>query len=176
MTILHEGEPYKALNVEHVTPGKGRGMVQTRLRNLKTDTTKEHRFRSDDKIERVRLEQYEMEFLYSTDSEYYFMNTENYEQIALSKKDVKEEVHYLIPNVRVVMDFYEGNPVGIEPPQLVELKVIDTPPHLKGATATSSMKAATLETGMVVNVPSFVEAGDIIRVDTREGKYMERAR
>lgn len=174
MTILHEGEPYRILSVEHVTPGKGRGMVQTKLRDLRTSATREYRFRSEDKIDMVRLEQHEMEFLYNSESEYYFMNTENYEQISLPEEDIKEEAIYMIPNVKIVMEFYEGKPVGVEPPLVVELKVVDTPPHIKGATATNSLKAATLETGLIVNVPSFVEIGDVVRIDTREGKYLER--
>lgn len=176
MTIIHEGGPYKVLSVNHVTPGKGRGMVQTKLRGLDSGVKKEHRFRSEDRVERAHLEQREMEFIYNEGPEYYFMDTENYEQISLTSDDLGDSISYLSPNVRFMIEFFEGKPVGVEPPQLVELKVVDTPPHLKGATATTSQKSATMENGMVVSVPSFIETGDVIKIDTREGKYLERVR
>jgi elongation factor P len=176
MTIIHEGGPYKVLSVNHVTPGKGRGMVQTKLKSLHTGVKKEYRFRSEDRVEKAHLQQREMEFLYNEGSEYYFMDTENYEQISLTSDDLGESVSYLSPNVRFMIEFFEGKPVGVEPPQLVELKVVDTPPHIKGATAATSQKYATMENGMVVSVPSFIETGDVIRIDTREGKYLERVR
>jgi len=176
MTIIHEGGPYKVLSVNHVTPGKGRGMVQSKLRSLETGVKKEYRFRSEDRVERAYLEQREMEFLYDEGSRYYFMDTENYEQISLTSDDLEDSISYLSPNVRFMIEFFEGKPVGVEPPQLVELKVVETPPHLKGATATTSQKSATLENGMVVSVPSFIEVGDVIKIDTREGKYLERVK
>lgn len=176
MTIIYNGEPCKVTMVQHVTPGKGRGMVQSKLKNLNTGTAFENRFRSDEKIERAFLEQREMEYLYNSEDDYYFMNTETYEQISLSRDDLEGFVCYLIPNVRFKVDFFEGKPVGIEPPKVVEMKVVDTAPELKGATATSSQKPATLETGLVVNVPSFIENGQVIRVDTADGTYIERAK
>ena len=176
MTILFKGEPCKVTMVQHVTPGKGRGMVQSKLRNLKTGTGFENRFRSDEKIERAFLDQQEMEYLYDSGDEYYFMNTESYEQISLSKDDLEGMTCYLMPNVRFKVDMYEGNPVGVEPPKVVEMRVVETAPELKGATATSSLKPATLETGLVVNVPAFIENGQLIRVDTESGAYIERAK
>jgi elongation factor P len=176
MTIIHEGGPYKVLSVNHVTPGKGRGMVHSKLRGLETGAKKEYRFRSEDRVERAYLEQREMEFLYDEGSEYYFMDTENYEQISLTTDDLGDSISYLSPNVKFMIEFFEGKPVGVEPPQLVELKVVETPPHLKGATATTSQKSATMENDMVVSVPSFIEVGDVIKIDTREGKYLERVK
>lgn len=176
MTILYNGEPYRVVSVQHITPGNWRGMVQTKLKSLKTGTTVENRFRSEDKIEKAHMEQHEMEYLYSSGEDYYFMNTENYEQTTLSSEELGDNVYYLTPNIRFMVDFYEGMPVGIEPPQVVELTVTETAPNLKGATATNSLKPATLETGIVVNVPAFIGIGEKIRVDTSENKYLERAR
>ncbi len=176
MTILYNNEPHTVLSVKHLTPGNKRGLVQTKLRNLRTGLGTENRFRSDDRIERAYLEQHEMEYLYSSGREYYFMNTENYEQIALDEELLGENVKYLIPNVKFMVQFYEGRPVGVEPPKVVEMKVIDTPPNIKGATAASSQKPATLETGLVINVPPFIEKGEVIRVDTEENRYVERAK
>ncbi len=174
MTILRDGEPYKVLTMEHVTPGKGRGMVHAKLKNLKTGATMENRFRSDEKVERAYLEQREMEYLYNTDGEYWFMDTESYEQISLSEDDLGENTFFLQPNTKFKIDLYEGTPVGLEPPPAIALKVVETAPNIKGATATSSLKPATLEGGLTVNVPSFIEAGEVIRVDTSEKKYLER--
>ncbi len=176
MTIIHNGSPCKVIDVTHVTPGKGRGMVQSKLKDLVSGAFIEYRFRSDEKVERAILEQHEMEYLYNTDNEYHFMNTETYEQIALSKEQLGDYIYYLKPNVRFQVEFFDGRPVGIQPPLVVELEIKETQPHLKGATAASSMKPATLETGLVVSVPSYLEAGDVIRIDTRDGKFIERAR
>jgi elongation factor P len=175
MTVLYKGKPFKVMVVQHLTPGKGRGMVHTKLKNLKTGTTLENRFRSDEKLERAYLEQHELEYLYNNDGEYYFMNTETYEQISLTNDEIGDYLYYLIPNVKFKVDFFEGRPVGIEPPKVVNLKVTETAPYLKGATASSSTKPATLETGLVVNVPSFIDVGEVVRIDTTEGKYVERA-
>ncbi|MBI3398155.1 MAG: elongation factor P [Deltaproteobacteria bacterium] len=176
MTILYNGEPHRVTNVQHITPGNWRGMVQTKLKNLKTGSTAENRFRSEDKLEKAHLEQHEMEYLYNSGTDYYFMNTENYEQVLLSSEELGGNVYYLISNVRFMVDFYEGRAVGIEPPQVVELKVVDTAPNLKGATVTNTLKPATLETGLIVNVPAFIDVGEKIRIDTTEGKYIERAK
>jgi elongation factor P len=175
MTVIYKGEPCKVIFVQHLTPGKGRGMVHAKFKNLKTGATLENRFRSDEKLERAYLEQHEMEYLYNSKSEYFFMNTETYEQISLTNDTISDYIYYLIPNVKFKIDFFEGRPVGIEPPKVVNLKVTETAPYLKGATASSSTKPAKLETGLVVNVPSFVEVGEVVRVDTTEGKYVERA-
>ena len=176
MTILYNGEPYRVVSVQHITPGNWRGMVQTKMKNLKTGAAAENRFRSEDKLEKAHLEQHEMEYLYNSTTDYFFMNTENYEQVSLSAEELGDNVYYLIPNIKFIVDFYEGKPVGIEPPQVVELKVVETAPNLKGATVTNTLKPATLETGLIVNVPAFIGIGEKIRVDTTEGKYLERAK
>ncbi len=176
MTILYNNEPYRVVTVQHITPGNWRGMVQTKLKNLKTGSSIENRFRSEDKVEKASLEQHEMEYLYDNGSEYFFMNSETYEQTSLTKEVLGDNVYYLVPNIKFMIEYYNGMPVGVEPPKVVELKVMDTAPNMRGATVTASQKPATLETGLVVNVPAFIEKGEVIRVDTGEGKYLERAK
>ena len=176
MTILFNGEPYRVVSVQHITPGNWRGMVQTKLKHLKTGSSVENRFRSEDKIEKASLEQHEMEYLYDDGSDYHFMNSATYEQVALSKEVLGDNVYYLIPNVKFMIEYYNEAPVGVEPPKVVELKVVDTAPFMRGATVAASAKPATLETGLVVNVPGFIVSGEVIRVDTAEGKYLERAK
>lgn len=176
MTVLFNGEPHRVIFVQHITPGNWRGMVQTKLRNLVTGSTIENRFRSEDKVEKAMLESHEMEYLYTSGEEHHFMNTESYEQTSLGRETLGDNVYYLVPNVKFTVEFYEGKPVGVEVPKVVELKVVDTQPNLRGATAASSQKPAILETGLVVNVPPFIETGEVVRIDTEEKKYLERAR
>ena len=176
MTILYNKEPYRVVTVQHITPGNWRGMVQTKLKHLKTGSSVENRFRSDDKLEKAHLEQHEMEYLYNDGADYHFMNSVTYEQVALSAEVLGDNVYYLIPNVKFMIEYYNGAPVGVDPPKVVELKIVETAPFMRGATAASSAKPATLETGLVVNVPAFIEAGEVVRVDTAEGKYLERAK
>jgi len=176
MAILHEGNLCRVLSVHHLTPGNWRGMVQAKLRNIKSGNSFEHRFRSEDRVEKADLEEHEMEFLYGSGGEYHFMNTESYEQVAIQGDDLGNAVHYLTPNIKVMVEFYEHRPVGVELPVTVDLKVTDTPPGMKGATASNSGKPATLETGLQVTVPQFIEVGEVVRVDTAEGKYLERAK
>lgn len=175
MVIQHNDDLWRVMNVVHVTPGNWRGMVQTKLRNLRTGTQTEHRFRSEDRPERVTLEQHEMEYLYESDGEYHFMNTENFEQVALDADALGDAVHYLIPNARIIIEFHEQNPMGVELPKTVDLKVTDTAPGLKTATVTNALKPATTETGLVVQVPNFINVGDVIRIDTSTGEYLQRA-
>ena len=174
MIIVLDGELYQVLEFQHVTPGKGRGMMQTRLRNLRTGNALDYRFRSDEKVERATLDQQEMEYLYSDQGHYYFMNSQTYEQMALTEEVLGEALRYLIPNTQIVVNFYQGRPVGVELPGTVDLKVVETEPGLKGATASRTTKPATLETGLVVQVPIFIEENDIIRIDTSDGTYLER--
>ena len=176
MAILHEGNLCRVLSVHHLTPGNWRGMVQAKLRNLKSGNSFEHRFRSEDRVEKADLEEHEMEFLYAAGEEFHFMNTETYEQVAIQKEDLGTAVYYLTPNTKVMVDFYEHRPVGVELPITVDLKVVETPPGMRGATASNSGKPATLETGLQVTVPQFIEIGETVRIDTAEGKYLERAK
>jgi elongation factor P len=176
MVIKKDGELFSVFSAQHKTPGNLRGFVQAKLRNLRNGSMGEFRFRSVDMVEKVSLDEQEMEYLYKDTSDYYFMNTETYEQIHLNQEILGESVLYLIPNIKIKVEFYEGNPIGIDLPPTVEMEVIETEPGLKSATASNVNKPAKMETGLVVQVPPFVEAGEKIRIDTNEGKYMERVR
>jgi len=174
MIVKHQNDLFRVMNVVHVTPGNWRGMVQTKLRNLRSGTQLENRFRSEDKVDRVTFEQHEMEFLYSSGDDYHFMNTQSYEQIMLDSEALGDAVNYLTPNLRVQVEFYEGAPMGVSLPRTVDLRVEQTDPGMKSATVTNVLKPATVETGAVVQVPNFVATGDVIRVDTESGDYVSR--
>lgn len=176
MTIIFNNDPHRVLSASHHTPGNKRGIIQTKLRSLKTGLSTDNRFRTDEKVERAVLEQHEMQFLYESDGEYHFMNTVNYEQTHLTGDAIGEGVSYLVADVKFMVEYFDGNPVGVMPPKVVDMKIAETPPHIKGATASSSYKPATTETGLVVNVPPFIEEGETIRVDTDSGEYLERAK
>ncbi|MCZ6695085.1 MAG: elongation factor P [Acidobacteria bacterium] len=176
MAILHAGNICRVMSVQHMTPGNKRGFVQAKLRNLKSGNSYEHRFRSEDRVEKASLEEREMEFLYSAGDDFHFMNTETYEQVALPRTVLGNAIDFLTPNTRVKVEFLQEEAVGVELPMTVDLKVVDTPPGMKGATASNSPKPATLETGLQVQVPQFVNVGEMVRVDTGEGKYLERAK
>lgn len=174
MIIKHEKDICIVLNVIHVTPGNWRGMVQTKLRSIIDGRGFEYRFRSDDKLEVAVLDEKEMEYLYEEGNLYYFMDTQTYEQYTLNIDLLGDAKNFLASNIKCKIKFYEGKPVGIELPLTVDLKVVDTPPQIKGATATNSPKPATLETGLVVQVPPFINPGDVVRIDTRRSEYLER--
>ncbi|MBI4367450.1 MAG: elongation factor P [Deltaproteobacteria bacterium] len=174
MIIVHGGQLFRVMNVTHLTPGNKRAIIHTQLRNLKSGTQAEVRFSSDDKIDRAILELHEMEYLYAEGEHYHFMNTATYEQVSMSKEMLGNAVSYLLPNTKVECDFYDGQPVGIELPPTVTLKVVEAEPTVKRGTASSSYKQATLETGAAVRVPPFVEAGDVIKVNPATGEYVER--
>ena len=176
MAIKFNGEIYKVLEAVHVAPGNWKAVVQTKLRSLRDHTLLDNKFRSNDRVEQAFLEKVEMEYLYRSGDDYIFMNLENYEQIKLSKETIEDAVHYLVPNVVFSIEMHEGNPVAIEPPKTVDLKVVETAPFIKGATQAASSKPAELETGLTVSVPQFIKEGDIIRIDTREDKYLERVK
>ena len=176
MVILFEGKLCKVVDFRHHTPGNLRAMVQTKLRDLRSGNSFEHRFRSADTVDKATLEQHEMEYLYSDGSQHHFMNTENYEQIALSEEDLGDAAQWLMPGLKLQAEFYEGSPIGIELPASMELTVTSTEPSLKGATVSNVNKPATLENGATIQVPPFVNEGDRIKVDPTEGRYMERAK
>lgn len=175
MVIIHNGELHQVVSFHHVTPGNWRGMVQTKLRNLKTGAIFENRFRSEDRVDRAVMEQHEMEYLYQDGDQFCFMNTETYEQVFLDKDTLEEALPFMKANTKIVIDFYEGRPFSIDLPMTVTLEVVETEPGIKGATATRTTKPATLETGLVVQVPVFIERGDVLRIDTADKKYIERA-
>ena len=175
MVIKHNNDLHAVFSVEHRTPGNLRAFIQAKLRNLRTGAMFEHRFRSADAIDKVVVDEVEMEYLYNDGDDYYFMNTENYEQTHLTRDTLGDAVDYLIPNLQIKVEFFDGKAVGIELPQTVELTVVETEPGLKSATASSVTKPAKTETGLIVQVPPFVNTGDKIRVDTSEGAYLSRA-
>jgi len=175
MIVIHQNDLHRLMELIHVTPGNKRGFVQTKMRNLRSGLQTEYKFRSEDKVDRVSLEQQEMEYLYGSGDEFHFMNSETYEQIALTKEALGDSVQYLTPNLKIKIDMYDGQPVGISLPKTVDLQVTDTPPSMKSATVTNELKPATTETGLVVRVPSFIEVGDTVRVDTESGGYLSRA-
>ncbi len=176
MVIVFEGKPCKVLDARHHTPGNLRAMMQTKLRDLRTGSSFEHRFRSADTVERAAMEQHEMEFMYADGTHYHFMNTENYEQTALSEEDLGDMAQWLTPGMKIQAEYYEGSPIGIDLPASIELTVVETEPTLRGATVSNVNKPAKLENGVTISVPPFINEGDRIRVDPAEGRYMERAK
>ena len=175
MCILQEGEICRVMTVIHRTPGNLRAFVQVRMRNLKSGNSFDYRFSSTESVERAHLDTVPMEYLYSDSEGHHFMNQESYEQITLDDETLGETMLFLLPNTVISVDFYEEKPVGIELPNTVTLEVVETEPGLKGATASSSYKPAKMETGLVVQVPPFIEVGTKILIDTRETKYLSRA-
>jgi elongation factor P len=176
MVIVFEGAPCKVMEFRHHTPGNLRAMVQARLRNLRTGSSFEHRFRSNDTLERASMEQHNMEYLYSDGSQHHFMNAETYEQIALSEEDLGDAAQWLMPGLKLEVEFYEGSPIGVKLPDSMELIVTETDPVLKGATVSNSNKPAKLENGVTLTVPPFITEGERIRVNPTESKYIERVK
>jgi elongation factor P len=176
MIIIMDGTLFRVMEMQLITPGRWKAMVQTKLRNLQTGSQTEHRFRSEERLEQAYLEEVEMEYLYKQGDDYFFMNLKNYEQIGLTAEVIGDGVKYILPNTVIKVQMFEGKPVGIDLPNAVDLKVVSTEPRLKGATQTSMYKPATVETGAVVQVPEFIKEGDVIRVDTRDDEYLERAK
>jgi elongation factor P len=175
MIIKHNNDLHLVFTVEHRTPGNLRAFIQAKLRNIRTGAMFEHRFRSGDAIEKITVDEIPMEYLYQDGDTFCFMNTENYEQVHLNRDVLGDSVDYLTSNLQIKVEFYDGKPVGIELPQTVELTVVETEPGLKSATASSVTKPAKTETGLVVQVPPFINEGEKIRVDTAEGAYLSRA-
>ena len=172
--IMHNGKPHRITNVVHVTPGNWRGMVQTRLVNIETGSNAEHRFRSEDKVERAALEEHELQFSYRAGDDFNFMNTESYEMVALGKDVLGENVGYLTEGMLIKAMYFEGRVVGIEPPMFVELTVTETTPNIKGAAVQNTSKPAILETGLEIKVPPYIEEGNRVKIDTRTGEFVER--
>jgi elongation factor P len=166
---------FRILDFQHVTPGNLRGFVRVKLRNIRNGTLADQKLRSEDMIERATLDEREMQYLYKDGDDYYFMDTTSYEQIHISSEALGDSVSYLKAEMTILVEFYGSEPVGIELPQTVDLKVTETVPGIKGATASNQVKPATLETGLVVQVPPFINTGDVVRVSTESGEYLSRA-
>jgi elongation factor P len=175
MVIKFNNDLYTVFKTEHRTPGNLRGFVQVKMRSLRSGSMTEHRFSSEDRVERAALDEQEMEYLYDDGEYYYFMNTETFEQMHLTKELLGDSVEFLVSQLKVNVEFYEGKPISVELPPTVDLKVVETEPGLKGASVSNVTKAAKLETGLVVQVPPFINEGEKIRVSTSEGTYQERA-
>jgi len=175
MIIKHKDQLHLVFKVEHRTPGNLRAFIQAKLRNIRTGAMFEERFRSADAIEKVQVDEIAMDFLYNDGDDYYFMNPEDYEQTVLKGTTLGDAVEYLTPNLQIKVSYHDGHAVGIDLPSAVELTVVETEPGLKSATASSVTKPAKTETGLVVQVPSFINEGEKIRVDTSEGAYLSRA-
>ncbi|HBG10141.1 MAG: elongation factor P [Limnochordia bacterium] len=175
LTIEVEGEIYSVVDFLHVKPGKGAAFVRTKLKNLRSGSTVEKTFRAGEKVARAHIELREMQFMYSTGDDYFFMDMETYDQISLSSGDLGDAPKYLVENMSIGIQFYQNRPVGVELPTTVILEVVHTEPGFKGDTAQGATKPATLQTGITVQVPLFVEQGDMVKVDTRTGEYLSRA-
>ncbi|MGA2193197.1 MAG: elongation factor P [Nitrospirota bacterium] len=171
-----DGEPFIIVEFQHVKPGKGGAFVRTKLKSLKSGNVIDRTYRSGEKVETPNLEEKNMQFLYGTGDEFFFMDNESYEQSSLSAKQLGDNKNWLKENMVVQVLYHNGNPISVEVPMFVELKVVKTDPGVKGDTAAGGTKPATLETGAVVKVPLYLNEGETIKVDTRKGEYLERVK
>ena len=176
MVIVFEGDPARIIEFRHHTPGNLRAMVQAKLKNLRTGSNFEHRFRAADSVEPASMETHELEYLYDAAGTYHFMNTENYEQITIPKELIEDVVGFLTPNLEVEVEFYETTPLNVSLPKTVALKVTQTDPGMKTAAVNNTLKPATMETGLTVQVPHFVQEGETITINTETREYMARAK
>ncbi len=175
LTVEVDGGIWRVLEFQHVKPGKGAAFVRSKLRNLRTGAIQEKTFRAGEKVARAQIDTRKMQYLYANGDQHVFMDTESYEQIELTSKQIEYELKFLKENMEVYIMMYQGETIGIELPNTVELTVTETEPGIKGDTASGGSKPATLETGLVVQVPFFVNEGDVIIVNTSDGSYVSRA-
>ena len=176
ITFEMNGEPHVILDFQHVKPGKGSPFVRTKYKNILTGATREEAFNPNDKFPKAHIETKKMQYLYDMDGLYYFMDPETYDQIPLGAEQVEDAIKFMRPNDEATVKFFQGNAFLVEAPNFVDLEVIETEPGVKGNTATNVTKAATVETGAVVQVPIFIETGEKIQIDTRTGEYLGRAK
>jgi elongation factor P len=176
LTIEVDGQLYTVVEFMHVKPGKGAAFVRTKLKNLRTGFTVEKTFNAGEKVQPARIETKEMQFLYKSDQDYVFMDTSTYDQLTLPEEKIGDGTKYLKENMIVMVQMYNNESLGVSLPNTVELEVVETEPGFKGDTATGGNKPAKLETGVVINVPLFIEVGDILQVDTRSGEYLRRSK
>jgi elongation factor P len=174
MLIKVGADLFRILDLHHMTPGNKRGFVQARMRNIRTSSLTDHKFRAEEDVERATLDEREMQYLYNDGDAFHFMDTATFEQIHIAAEALGDSVSYLIADMVIRVEFYGHEAVGIELPQTVDLRVEETTPAIKGATASAQLKPAKLETGLVVQVPPFVNEGDVIRVNTETGQYQSR--
>ncbi len=176
MVLVFEGEPCRVVEFRHHTPGNLRAMVQAKLKNLRTGSNFEHRFRAADSIERAAMETHDLEFLYQGGDTYHFMNTENYDQLEMDEEMLGDNAQWMQPGMKIQAEYYDGRPIGIQLPQYLVLEIVETSPVMRSATKTASSKPAKLENGVTVNVPEFIGTGEKVRVNPATGEYMERAK
>jgi elongation factor P len=176
MVIVFEGEPCRVIEFRHHTPGNLRAMVQAKLKNLRSGSSFEHRFRAADSIDPASMETHDLEFLYQGGDTYHFMNTENYDQLEMDDEMLGDNAQWMQPGMKIQAEYYDGRPVGIKLPNSLVLEVVDTAPVMKTATKTASSKPAKLENGVTINVPEFVGTGDKVKVNPSTGEYQERAK
>ena len=175
LTIQFENNIYQIIEFQHVKPGKGAAFVRCKLKNLQTGSVVERTFNAGEKVPKAHVDRRRMQYLYEADGAYTFMDNETYDQVELNLEQLGEAKNFLLENMEVSIVFFQGIVIGIDLPVAVELRVVETDPGIRGDTATGGNKPATLETGYVVKVPLFIEVGDVLRVDTRTGQYIERA-
>ena len=175
LKIEIDGKPYTIVEFQHVKPGKGGAFVRTKLKNLETGQVLEQTFRSGAKVGIPNLEENNTQFLYQDGDQYVFMDNDTYDQLFIAEEYLGDSVNFFKPNIEVNVLFFNGKPIGVDLPITVELEVTETEPGVKGDTATGATKAATLESGLTVQVPLFIEQGDVLKIDTRTGEYLERA-
>ena len=176
MVLVFGGDPCRVVEFRHHTPGNLRAMVQAKLKNLRTGSNFEHRFRAADSVERASLETHELEFMYEGGGTYHFMNTENYDQLEMDEETLGDNAQWMQPGMRIQAEYYNGRPIGIALPNSIELAIVETAPVMRSATKTASTKPAKLENGVTVNVPEFIPAGERIRVNPNTGEYLDRAK
>src|SRR5215213_9609615 len=176
MVLVFEGDPCRIVEFRHHTPGNLRAMVQAKLKNMRTGSNFEHRFRAADTIEKADMETHELEFLYQGGDSYHFMNTQNYDQLEMDEEALGDNAPWMQPGMKIIAEFYDGRPIGVRLPNSLTLEIVDTNPVMKTATKTASTKPAKLENGVTVNVPEFVATGDKVRVNPTTGEYIERAK
>lgn len=175
LTIEIDNDVFSVVDFLHVKPGKGAAFVRTKLKNVRTGATTERTFRGGEKIARAHIETKQMQYLYSTDDDYYFMDINTYDQVSLHKDDLGDAPKYLLENMTIGIQFYQGSAIGVDLPTTVNLRVVETEPGFRGDTATGATKHAKLETGISVQVPLFVDQDEVVKVDTRSGEYLSRA-
>ena len=174
--LVFNGDPCRVIDFHHHTPGNLRAFVQAKMRNLRSGNTFEHRFRAADTVEKAQMETHELQFMYRDAHHYHFMNNENFEMLMLDDEVLGDSGQWLTENMVILAEFYNGQAIGVELPSSLELEVVETEPTMTGATKTAMTKPAKLSNGATVQVPSFINEGDMLRVDPREGKYLERAK
>ena len=176
MVLVFEGDPCRVVDFRHHTPGNLRAMVQAKLKNLRTGNSFDHRFRAADTVEKASMETHDLEFMYQGGDTYHFMNTENYDQLEMDEETLGDNAQWMQPGMKIQAEYYNGNPIGIQLPNSLNLEIVDTAPVMKTATKTASTKPATLSNGVTINVPEFIAQGERVRVNPTTGEYMDRAK